>query len=173
MREARVAIVVTCFNDGQTLIQTLASIRQQLEGNELVVVDDGSTDALTLKLLGKLESDGLSVIWQENQGQAAAAMRGVLATSAPLVMRFDSDDLLEPGALTALVQALEEHPDAAVAWGDFTTFGLTTFRVPTVPVLDPWLITYVNCVPGSGCLVRRSALDHVGGWRMRQGYEDW
>ena len=88
-------------------------------------------------------------------------------------MRLDADDILEPGALAALATALSSAPDAAVAWGDVQTFGLTTFRVPTAPSLDPWLFTYTNCVPGTGCLTRRSAVVEAGGWQVRDGWEDW
>jgi hypothetical protein len=88
-------------------------------------------------------------------------------------MRLDADDILAPDALTWLVEALRSAPAAAVAWGDFETFGRTTFTVPTVPELDPWHLTYVNCVPGAGCLFRRSALEAVGGWTLRDGFEDW
>ena len=100
-------------------------------------------------------------------------MTGLAATSAPYVMRFDADDLLEAGAVGALVGALEAQPHAAAAWGDFETFGQTTFRVPTAPALDPWLVTYVNCIPGAGCLFRRTALVEAGGWRLLEGHEDW
>jgi glycosyltransferase involved in cell wall biosynthesis len=169
----RAAIVVTCFNDGATLDETIVSIGPELADVELVVVDDGSTDDDTLRLLSRLEQDGVRVIRQDNQGPSAAAMTGLGATSAPYVMRLDADDLLEPRAIAALVDALESKPEAAAAWGDFETFGLTTFRVPTAPALDAWLLTYVNCVPGAACLFRRTALVDVGGWQLREGHEDW
>lgn len=170
---SRAAIVVTCFNDGATLGETIASIRAGAADAELVVVDDGSTDAATLALLESLERDGTRVIHQPNQGQAAAAMTGVRASSAPYVMRFDADDLLEPGALDALAEALDGAPSAAAAWGDVQTFGLTNFRIPSVPGLDPWLVSYTNCVTGSGNLLRRRALEAAGGWQLRSGFEDW
>jgi glycosyltransferase involved in cell wall biosynthesis len=169
----RVAIVVPCYNDGATLGEAIASIRREPVDLELVVVDDGSTDAATVDVLAQLEQEGVRVIRQANQGQAAAAMTGFEASSAPFVMRFDSDDLLEPGAVGALADALDATPGAAAAWGDVQTFGITTFRIPTVPALDPWLVTYTNCMLGSGALFRRSALAESGGWQLRQGYEDW
>lgn len=169
----RVAIVVTCFNSGSTISDTIASIRSNGAAVELVVVDDGSTDNRTHDVLAELQDSGITVIRRDNQGQAAAAMTGVAATGAPYVMRFDSDDLLEKGAVGALADALDQEPDAAVAWGDFQTFGLTTFTVPGPPAFDPWLLTYVNLVPGSGALIRRSALDSAGGWRLPDGFEDW
>ena len=170
---ARVAIIVTCFNDGDTLGETVASIRAGAPQAELVVVDDGSSNAATLQLLSQLEAEGVRVIHQKNRGPAAAGMAGVGTTSAPYVMRFDADDLLEPDAADALADGLDDAPDAAAAWGDMQTFGLTTFRVPGVPVLDPWLVTYTNCIPGAGVLFRRESLLLVGGWQLRDGFEDW
>jgi glycosyltransferase involved in cell wall biosynthesis len=140
---------------------------------EVVVVDDGSTDPATVELLASLDREGVRVVRQENQGPSAAVMAGVKVTSAPYVLRLDADDLLEAGALGALTEALDASPEAAAAWGDVQTFGSTSFRIPTAPALDPWLITYVNCVPGAGCVFRRQALQDCGGWRIRDGYEDW
>lgn len=170
---ARVAVVVTCFNDGATLAETIASIRLGADAAELVVVDDGSTDGATRELLAQLAQQGELVISQANQGLAAAATAGVSATSAPYVMRFDSDDLLEAGALDALADALDDSPGAAAAWGDVQTFGATSFAIPGIRALDPWLVTYTNCITGSGVLMRRTALEAVGGWQLREGFEDW
>jgi glycosyltransferase involved in cell wall biosynthesis len=153
--------------------ETIASIKREPADLELILVDDGSTDAATLDIVDRIEQEGVRVIRQANQGQAAAAMTGCEASSAPYVMRFDSDDLLEPGAVGALADALDAAPEAAAAWGDVQTFGLTTFRIPTAPALDPWLVTYANCMLGSGALFRRSALTEAGGWELRAGYEDW
>jgi glycosyltransferase involved in cell wall biosynthesis len=172
-RRPRVAIVVPCFNDGATLGEAIVTIEQQSPDVELVVVDDGSTDPGTIGLLAELERNGTRVIRQENQGPSAATMAGVRATSAPFVMRLDSDDLLERDGVSLLESALEEAPGAAAAWGDVQTFGITSFRIPTAPALDPWLLTYTNCVPGAGCLFRRTALDECGGWQLRDGHEDW
>ena len=49
----RVAVVVPCFNDGETLPAALASLRGE-EDHELVVVDDGSDDEATLDTLSRL-----------------------------------------------------------------------------------------------------------------------
>lgn len=172
-RTFRVGIVVTCFNDGDTLPETIASIENCGTPVELIVVDDGSTDTLTQTALSRLEQEGIQVLRQGNQGLAAAASAGVARCSADYVMRFDADDLLAPGAIDELADALDGASDAAAAWGDVQTFGLTRFRIPSVPALDPWLVTHVNCVTGSGVLIRRAALQAVGAWRLSEGFEDW
>ncbi len=166
----RAAIVLTCYDAGDTLLETIASIRN--ERAELVIVDDGSTDEKTLAMLQGLEQEGFNVVHRPNGGLSAALMTGVEATTSPYILRFDSDDLLEPGAVDDLAAALDAHPRAAAAWGDLQTFGLTTSRVPSVPVLDPWHLTYASVLPASS-MFRRAALLDVGGWQLRGGYEDW
>jgi glycosyltransferase involved in cell wall biosynthesis len=170
---ARVAIIVTCFNDGETLGETVSSIRTGAPDAELVVVDDGSSDDDTREVLSQLREDGVRVIHQENRGPAAAGMAGIEATSAPYVMRFDADDLLEPGGADALADALDSASDAGAAWGDLQAFGLVNFRIPSPRELDSWLITYTNCLPGPGALYRRGALLTAGGWQLHHGFEDW
>lgn len=169
----RVAVAIPCFNDGKTLEEAVASVRSGAPAIELVVVDDGSTDSQTLGALARLEVEGVDVIHQENRGPSAATMSGLQATSAPYFMRFDADDVLELGALTDLADALDRNARVAAAWGDIQTFGVTTFRIPGIPALDPWLLTYTNCIPGGGTLVRRDALAAAGGWQIRDGWEDW
>src|SRR5262249_25878366 len=121
---ARVAVIIPCFDEGEPLRDAAASVLGESCVAERIVVDDGSTNELTLAILGELEQQGFRVIHQANKGPSPALMAGVAATSAPFVFRLDSDDLLEPGALDALAAALEAHPDAAAAWGDLQTFGL-------------------------------------------------
>jgi glycosyltransferase involved in cell wall biosynthesis len=167
------AVIIPCFDDGEALGDAVDSVRNEDLDIELVVVDDGSTDAATLAILTELERENVHVIRQPNQGPSAATMAGLNATSAEYVMRLDADDLLEPGGLLSLAAALDRAPGAAVAWGDLQTFGLTSFRVPTAPSLDPWLLTYTNGIPGAGCLMRRTAVLEVGGWQLWRGWEDW
>ncbi|MFN2467481.1 MAG: glycosyltransferase family 2 protein [Gaiellaceae bacterium] len=167
----RVAVVIPCHDDGATLPQALASLRDQ-EPHEVVVVDDGSTDERTLALLARLRGEGLTVLRQENAGPGAARMAGVQATTAPYVFPLDADDLVAPRALTALADALDRHPGAAAAWGSERTFGRAHLEVPNPDNLDPWLVTHLNEAPNSA-LLRRERLLEAGGWQLRSGYEDW
>lgn len=169
----RVAVVIPCYNDGKFLPEALASVRQQ-EPCELVVVDDGSTDPATLALLEELAQEGVRVVRQPNSGVSAARMAGVHATSAPYVFPLDADDLVAPGALGALADALEASPKAVAAWGDVEIFGFAegTIRLRPPATLDPWLISYVNDFSASS-LLRRQALLSAGGWQLVTAHEDW
>jgi glycosyltransferase involved in cell wall biosynthesis len=168
----RIAVVIPCYNDGETLPETVASARDQ-EPCELVVVDDGSTDEQTGRVLEGLSRDGVRVVRQENRGLSAARMTGVEATSARYVNPVDADDLLVPGSLTALADALDESPDLAAAWGDTASFGdVEVAYERRESRLDPWRITYFNGLPYCA-MFRRAALHDAGGWTLRRGYEDW
>ncbi|HEU0025150.1 MAG TPA: glycosyltransferase family A protein [Thermoleophilaceae bacterium] len=169
----RAAVVIPCFNDGETVIDAVRSVQDQ-EACELVVVNDGSTDRATLNVLSELVRSGCEVVHQRNRGTSAARMTGVWATTAPYVFPLDADDALLPGAVAALADTLDAQTDVAAVWGGLTLFG----EVEPQPLrrrparLDPWRITYFNNLPYSA-LFKRNALLAVGGWSLSGPYQDW
>jgi glycosyltransferase involved in cell wall biosynthesis len=167
---ARVAVVIPCHDDGELVAEAVASVREA-EPVQLVVVDDGSSDPASLAVLERLRADGVEVAAQANAGPGAARMTGARHTDAPYVFPLDADDLLVPGALAALADALDADPAAAVAWGDYELFGDYDGRYRAPSAWLPWSLTYVNQYPISS-LLRRSSLLAAGGW-PDHGYEDW
>jgi glycosyltransferase involved in cell wall biosynthesis len=171
-QHVRIAVVIPCHNDGATLPETLDSLRQQ-EQCEVVVVDDGSDAGDTLAVLAEVERRlGIRVIRQPNRGPGAARTAGAAATTARYVFPLDADDLVVPGALAALADALDGDDALALAWGDTQMFGGATHLSRKVRDVDPWLLSHLNPLP-TATLVRRRALDEVGGWSPDVGYEDW
>jgi glycosyltransferase involved in cell wall biosynthesis len=167
----RSTIIVPCFNDGATLLATIASALDQ-ERTEIVVVDDGSTDQATLDALTHVSGLGIDVARQENGGPASARMTGLRNTSAPYVFPLDADDVLPAGALATLADVLDANQAVSAVWGDLEMFGDVETVVRTPETIDPWSQTYLNELPGPA-LFRRDALVEAGGWRLRAGYEDW
>lgn len=165
-----VAVVIPCYNDGATVADAYRSALVQRPA-ELVIVDDGSSDPETLRKLDELRARGARVIRQENRGSSAARMRGVAATSSPFVQPLDADDVLAPGALRALLAALEQT-GADVAWGEVRSFGRSDLLWRAALPIDGWMLTHVNPLPGWP-LLRRSTLLAAGGWRHDAAYEDW
>jgi glycosyltransferase involved in cell wall biosynthesis len=166
----RVAVVIPCFNDGELVGEALASVRDQ-GAAEVIIVDDGSSDPDTLRVLADLEKDGLRVIHQENGGLAAARMAGVRATDAAYVQPLDSDDMLAPGVLGRMAAMLDADPELDAVWGNIEIFGERAFIEKTWDGFDPWRITYLNEIPAA-VMHRRSSLISSGGWQGH-GYEDW
>jgi len=155
----------------------LASIEAS-EPIEVVIVDDGSTDPETQRVLEMLDSDGHAVIRHErNLGVAEARNTGLGETRAPYVFPLDADDLVHPGALTMMAGQLDANPDAAVCYGDYEEVRRRTRLIRAVPDrIDPFRIAYTNEMPGTA-LYRRTVLEQIDGWQAadptQQGYEDW
>lgn len=172
----RVAVIVPCFNDG-SLVQEAVSSIEEGEAVELVVVDDHSTEPLTLETLEQLGRDGVRVLrHEENRGVAAARQSGFRATSAPYLFPLDADDLAVPGALTAMADRLDADSGAAVCFGDYAEFGDAQVVRAVPERLDPYRLAYANEYPISS-MFRRSALDGIGGFTPNaysgRSYEDW
>ena len=167
-----VAVIIPCFNDGATLTEAVRSAQVQERLDELLVVDDGSTDPATLAVFRTLEDEGVEILHRANGGLGAARMSGVHASASQYVFCLDADDRLLPGALARLARALDDDDGLALSWGDYVLFGERSWRQQTAPSLDAWQITYQNDIPAS-VLARRSALLAAGGWELRGGYEDW
>ena len=78
---ARVGVVIPCYNGGAYLQGALQSLKAQTWSDfEVVVVDDGSDDAGTLRALEDM--DGVRLVRQENKGLPAARNVGMTATKA-------------------------------------------------------------------------------------------
>ena len=169
-------MIVPCYQDGNLIEETLASI-QETEPMEIVVVDDGSQDPTTVAKMDELEAAGTHVVRHTiNQGVAAARNTGLSHTSAPYVLPIDADDLLVPGIAGRLADLLDADPGVGVAYGDYEEFGESE-RVRLVPVaIDPFRLAYINEYPQTAML-RRTALASVGNWDSHKiegyMYEDW
>lgn len=166
------AVIIPCYDDGATLLNAVRSAQAQDRVDELVVVDDGSTDPDTIEIFHALDREAVRVVHRSNGGLGAARMTGVQATGADYVFCLDADDRLLPGAISALATALDGDRGLALVWGDYRLFGDREWRQLTAPSLDPLQISYQNDMPAS-MLIRRPALLAAGGWQLRGGYEDW
>jgi len=167
------AVVVPVFNPGVLLVDTVESIRRQTQPCELILVDDGSTDAKTLEVLASLEAVGERVIRQENAGIGAARNAGIRETHATYILPVDADDLIEPDYAEQAVDVLERRPEVGVVYCRADRFG---------DVQGPWdLPPYdraamaVDNVVFATAMFRRSDWEIVGGYDegLRQGGEDW
>jgi len=72
------SVVIPCYNHGEYLLEAIASVEACLDPvYEIVIVNDGSTDPLTLNVMRHLTDQGYFVLNQENQGLATARNNGI------------------------------------------------------------------------------------------------
>lgn len=100
----KLAVIISCYNYksyvGNAILSVLSQGRQDCE---LVVVDDGSTDA-SWDVISRL---GVKAYRIDNGGQRAACLYGLGQTRAPFVLFLDADDELNPGSLAAIMDLLD------------------------------------------------------------------
>ena len=141
----RVSVVVPCFNYGQFLKSSLASITAQtLKPVETLVIDDGSTDRDTLAILHDLPKSGIKIIRQENRGLAGARNTGIRESRGDYIYFVDADDVLFPDCLEKLVGLLEERSDAIAACCGVRLFGGEQNGTEWRASYDPYLILVQN-----------------------------
>ncbi|HEY6131528.1 MAG TPA: glycosyltransferase family A protein, partial [Halioglobus sp.] len=115
----RLSIVVNNYNYARYLPDALDSvIRQRHSQDELIVVDDGSTDE-SLAILRQYELEhGITLIQQENQGQVHAVRTGIAAAQGDVVVLLDSDDCYLDGYLDRLRRIYTTHPDVSFVFSN-------------------------------------------------------
>lgn len=100
----RLAVIVNCYNYAVYVERAIRSVLAQGRSDcELVVVDDGSTDASW----EVIRRTGVRAYRIANSGQRRACVFGLDRTTAPFVLFLDADDELSPGALDAIIPRLQ------------------------------------------------------------------
>lgn len=170
----RFSIVVPVHDGAPWIGEAIASVRRQTRPDwELIVVDDGSSDA-TAELVARETEPRLRLLRQDNAGQLAARRRGLTEATGDLVVFLDADDRLRPDALDRFARGFARRPDALVAYGDRVLLdgrgsafgpehGALLAARPSGDVLERLLARNFISTPGQGC-IRRAALDEGDAW---------
>jgi glycosyltransferase involved in cell wall biosynthesis/peptidoglycan/xylan/chitin deacetylase (PgdA/CDA1 family) len=170
----RISVVVPCFNDGRFLVEAVDSARgQTVQDVEIIVVDDGSTDAPTQAVLADLDGKKGCVLRAPHVGPGAARNRGLREARGAFVCFLDADDVILPGWLEAGLHAFAQDPDLGYVSCWCEAFGNEQWRAEPV-ACDLAQLLQSNTLHCS-TLVRRDVLQAVGGFDENLGaqFEDW
>ncbi|MBT8216716.1 MAG: glycosyltransferase, partial [Acidimicrobiia bacterium] len=172
--EPEISIVIPCYNQGRFLHDAIRSVfRQDHDSWEIIVVDDGSTDRETTRVLRHLRYPRTRILRQRNQGLSAARNAGMRAARGRFFVPLDADDELGPGFLSATRRALEADESAAYAHTWTRLFGNQKLVWVDRP-FNPYQLLLSTSVVGCA-LIRADAWHQVGGYDQdrRTGNEDW
>jgi glycosyltransferase involved in cell wall biosynthesis len=110
-----VSVIMPAYNAAPFLSLSIESIlRQSYKDFELIVLDDGSTDATPAILQRYISEPRLRVVRQPNQGVVATLNRGLEFATAELVARMDADDIASPVRLEQQVEFMSDHPKVGI-----------------------------------------------------------
>ena len=118
-----ISVIVPTYNSGAYLSRCIESIlKQDYREIEIVLVDDGSTDQLTLSLCDELEKKHpvIRVFHKRNGGSASARNYGIKQARGEYIGFVDSDDAIEPNMFSSLLADIQSH-NVKIALGNIDT----------------------------------------------------
>lgn len=117
----RIAAVIPAYNARAYIRDALDGVaNQHRRVDEIVVVDDGSTDGTADHVRDWMERRGVAVtlVEQENAGPAAARNAGIRRATADLIALLDADDVWSPQHLATLEPAFKADQEVVLSFGD-------------------------------------------------------
>ncbi|HKY66682.1 MAG TPA: glycosyltransferase family 2 protein, partial [Acidimicrobiales bacterium] len=161
----QISVVLCTFNRADRVVGAIESILGQHGADlELVVVDDGSTDA-TPEVLAGIDDPRLRVVRKLNGGLSTARNAGLAVASAPWVVFIDDDDRALPGWLAAYVGlAADESVGIACCGSQFVDpDGNEVFTAEPIP-LGPLYDEVVGSTVAGTFAVRTDVARRAGGY---------
>ena len=155
----------------QWLEEAIESVLAQAYENwELVLIDDGSSDADLLRALPVLAARDRRIILKslgKHEGISAALNQGLALARGEWVGFLDHDDVIEPDAVFQIVKLLQTHPDADLIYSDEDKLGEEGVEAPLFkPDWSPDFFLSYNYV-GHLTAVRRDIVQGAGGFRSQ------
>ena len=172
---SKVSVIIPCYNHGHYLDEAVDSIlKQTYQDFEIIIVNDGSTDAFTIEKLRAYHKPKTTVIHTDNGGPSAARNTGIRASHGEFILTLDADDYFETTFLEKAVPILERSSEiGAVACGVQHVGTDTKRHIPRGGDVKSFVIE--NSALGNA-LIKKICWEQAGGYdeTMRSGgYEDW
>ncbi|HKP54307.1 MAG TPA: glycosyltransferase family A protein [Chloroflexia bacterium] len=116
-RPSSVATIIINYNYGRFLGEAIESVlAQTLRPDEIIVVDDGSTDD-SAEVAARYAQEGVRYIYKENGGQSSACNVGIKESASELVTFLDADDRWLPDKIERQVEHLRSYPEVGLVTG--------------------------------------------------------
>jgi Glycosyltransferases, probably involved in cell wall biogenesis len=158
------------------LREALASVEEVRNANvlEVIIVDDGSYESETTRILNEVAEAGHCVVSQPNRGPGAARNTGIRLAKGEFILPLDSDNRLRDVYLDEGVSLLKNNPSVGVIYADAEYFGERSGRWQ-IPEFDLLSLIRMNFIDASA-VYRKSLWEKVGGYDELMpsiGWEDW
>ncbi|MGD1151726.1 MAG: glycosyltransferase [Syntrophales bacterium] len=170
----KISVIIPCFNQGLCLDEAVDSVlAQTFQDFEILVVDDGSTDPETVRMLKDYARPKTRVIHTDNQGLSMARNNGIREAQGAYILPLDADDKIGNGYLADAVRILDRYPDIGIVYCEASYFGIKGGRwdLPEYSLDKILNHNVIFCT----ALFRRADWEAVGGYNVNMvyGWEDW
>lgn len=185
MNRPSTSVCIPAWNAASHIERCVRSALDALDVDEVVVVDDGSTDDTCDRVLGLSDPRLRLIRHYENAGRARNIQRAFAAGTGEFVLLLPADDELLPSSITTLRELLLANADASFAFGAAEVVDESGARLRLHrPFDEPWVRRGADAVRSllphdpvltTTSLVRASALAASGGLRLdiAPSHRDW
>lgn len=171
-----ISIILPTLNGQRYLAESVESCRRQTFHDwELVIVDDGSTDATPDIIADLVQKDSrIRSLRNEVNKRIPASLNRGFATARGKYFTWTSDDnLFAETALEEMVRVLDIHPDVDIVYAGFTYIDENGGRVSDLPAQPPETLVGM-CTVNCCFLYRRAVQEMLGGYREELEFvDDW
>ncbi len=171
----RISVIIPCFNLGHFIDEAVQSVlAQSFQDFEILILDDGSTDAATVERLASLSYPGTRVCREPNRGLAAARNFLIARASGEFLCALDADDRLHPEYFAKALQRFAADPGLTFVSAWLREFG-SQEGVWRQDRCDLATLLAEDTVL-TAALVRRDVIVALGGYDEHMpspGNEDW
>ena len=167
-----ISVVVPIFNEEESiphLVETLRAVLNQISRPyEIILVDDGSTDA-SGKCLAEAATQHRSIKviqFRRNAGQTAALMAGIDHASGKIIITIDADLQNDPQDIPVLLAKLDEGADVVSGWRKDRQDA--AIRRNLVSRIANMMISRISGVPlhDYGCTLKAYRVEMLQGMRL-------
>ena len=166
----KISVIIPCYNSGSTIKKAVRSVKTQTWKNiEIIIVNDGSTDKYTLKILKEMKD--VCLIHQINKGLPSARNAGIKKSTGKYITFLDSDDWIENNAIELMYKFLKTNNSSFV----FCNMALEGDKNEKLKKnFNFFEQLFINHIPYF-ILINKKIIKKVGCYdeKMTFGYEDW
>jgi glycosyltransferase involved in cell wall biosynthesis len=169
-----VSVIIPCYNDGIYLDDSVSSAKAQTFTDiEIIIVNDGSTDAATIQKLNSFKDPLITVLHKENGHLSSARNHGIRHAKGDFIVTLDADDQFEKTFIQKGVNLLQQNSLAGAVTCYLKSFGLKKYKwKPLGGDIKNFLYRQESC---ASAMFRKVCWEKAGGYdeQMKSGYEDW
>jgi glycosyltransferase involved in cell wall biosynthesis len=170
------SVIVPCYNHGRFLDEAVSSVlAQTFRDFEILVVDDGSTDGYTARLLDTYERPSTTVLRTPHVGKSAACNLGIRKAGGRHLLVLDADDRIGPTYAEKALRVLEERPEVGIVYCEAERIGKKSGPW-NLPPYDPKAMLRRNLI-FSAAFFRREGWEKAGGFAegmtVLEDYDFW